>query len=101
MKRVVALVEASPLYLSPRAKRIESRLTGEQRLVLNAEPSQQAARFKAAGVGDVRLWDLPYTTLQRRLALKPRCRHPATFGLRAVHEQLPAAVRSIKGASCI
>ena len=48
---------------------IESRLTGEQRLVLNAEPSPQAARFKAAGVSDVRLWDLPYTTLQRRLAL--------------------------------
>jgi tetratricopeptide (TPR) repeat protein len=75
---VVALIEASPLYVSPRAKRIESRLTGEQRLVLNAEPSPQAARFKAAleaafktaGVGDVRLWDLPYTTLQRRLALK-------------------------------
>ena len=46
-------------------------MTGEQKLVLNAEPSQQAARFKAAGVGDVRLWDLPYTTLQRRLALEP------------------------------
>ncbi|MEI8374773.1 MAG: hypothetical protein WCJ35_18265 [Planctomycetota bacterium] len=71
LKRAVVLVEASPLYLSPRAKRVESRLTGEQRLVLNAEPSQQAARFKAAGVSDVRLWNLPYTTLQRRLALEP------------------------------
>ncbi len=66
LKRAVALVEASPLYLLPRAKRIESRLTGEQKLVLNAEPSQQAARFKAAGVDDVQLWELPYTTLQRR-----------------------------------
>ena len=72
LKRAVALVEASPLYLSPRAKRIESRLTGEQRLVLNAEPSRQTARFKAAGVGDVRLWELPYTTLQRRLTLEPQ-----------------------------
>jgi tetratricopeptide (TPR) repeat protein len=71
VKRAVALVEASPLYLSPRARRIESRLTGEQRLVLNAEPSQQAARIKSAGMGDVRLWELPYTTLQRRLALGP------------------------------
>ncbi|MGA2255818.1 MAG: tetratricopeptide repeat protein [Thermoguttaceae bacterium] len=71
LKRVIAWVEASPLYVSPRAKRIESRLTGEQRLVLNAEPSQQAAHFKAAGVGNVRLWELPYTTLQRRFALEP------------------------------
>ncbi len=75
LKRVVALVEASPLYLSPRTRRIESRLTGDQRLVLNAEPSQQAARIKTSGVGDVRLWELPYTTLKRRLALQP----PAVF----------------------
>jgi hypothetical protein len=72
LKRVVALLESSPIYLSPRAERIEARLTGEKRLVLSAAPSRQAARFKAAGVGDVRLWDLPYTTLQRRLALEPR-----------------------------
>ena len=72
LKQVAALVEASPMYLAPRAKRIESRLTGERKLVLNAEPSQQAARIRAAGVGDVRLWDLPYTTLQRRLAMTSR-----------------------------
>ena len=59
LKRAVALLEASPLYLSPRAQRIEARLTGEKRLVLNAEPTQQAAHWRAAGVGDVRLWDLP------------------------------------------
>jgi len=71
LKRTVALVESSPLYLSPRAKRVESRLSGEQRLVLNADPSRQAARFKAAGMDDVRLWNLPFTTLKRRLALDP------------------------------
>ncbi len=72
LKGVVALVESSPLYLSPRARRIESRLTGEQRLVLNAEPSQQAARFKAAGVAKAEIWQLPYRTLERRLALGPK-----------------------------
>ena len=91
LKRAVALVEASPLYVSPRAKRVEQRLTGEQRLVLNAEPSQQAARFKAAGVGDVRLWDLPYTTLKRRLDLGPDAVFAASPGLCAVHEQPRAA----------
>jgi len=70
LKQVVALIEASPMYVSPRAKRIQLRLTGELRLVLNAEPSRQKARFEAAGVGHSRLWELPYTTLQRRLALK-------------------------------
>jgi tetratricopeptide (TPR) repeat protein len=69
LKRAVALVEASPLYLEPRSKRVESRLSGKLRMVLNAEPSQQAAHFKAAGVGEVRLWEQPYTTLKRRLAL--------------------------------
>jgi tetratricopeptide (TPR) repeat protein len=71
LKHAVALVEASPLYLEPRAKRIESSLAGERKMVLNAEPSRQAKSFQAAGVGDVRLWDLPYTTLQRRMAVKP------------------------------
>jgi tetratricopeptide (TPR) repeat protein len=69
--RAVALIEASPLYVSARAGQIQSRLAGEQRLVLNVGASQQAARFKAAGVGDVRLWELPYTTLQHRRALGP------------------------------
>jgi tetratricopeptide (TPR) repeat protein len=71
LKRAVALIEASPMYLSPRAKRIESRLTGEQRLVLSAEPSQLAVRFQGSGVGHVRLWELPYLTLKRRLAVGP------------------------------
>jgi len=71
LKHVVALVEASPLYLEPRAKRIEASLAGDRKLVLGAKPSQQAARLKAAGVGDVRLWELPYATLQRRMAMTP------------------------------
>jgi len=71
LKRVVAWVEASPIYCSPRAKRIEARLTGNQKLVLNAEPSQQGDHLKAVGLSDARLWNLPYTTLQRRLASDP------------------------------
>ena len=54
LKHAVALVEASPLYVEPRAKRMEASLAGERKMVLNAEPSQQAARFKAVGIRDVR-----------------------------------------------
>jgi tetratricopeptide (TPR) repeat protein len=69
LNKVVALVDASPIYLAPRAKRVASNLTGDNRLVLDAEPSQQRERFKAAGMDQdhVRLWELPYRTLQRRL----------------------------------
>ena len=72
LKHTAALVEASPLYIEPRAKRMEASLAGERKMVLSAEPSQQAERFKAAGVGDVRIWELPYSTLQRRMAMNPR-----------------------------
>jgi len=63
------LIEASPIYITPRVRRIEARLAGKQTLVLNAEPSQQAARIKTAGVSDLRIWQLPYRTLQRRMAM--------------------------------
>ena len=70
LKHAVVLIEASPLYMEPRAKRVEATLAGDRKLVLSAEPSQQADRFKTAGMSDVRLWDLPYTTLERRMGLK-------------------------------
>jgi tetratricopeptide (TPR) repeat protein len=68
LKHAVAWIESSPLYMAPRAKRIEMRRTGDQKLVLNAEPSPQAARFKAAGVAETQMWQLPYLTLKSRLA---------------------------------
>jgi hypothetical protein len=72
VKHAVALIEASPLYLEPRAKRMEASLTGDQKMVLSTNPTAQAAHFKAAGATDARLWDLPYTTLQRRMAMRPQ-----------------------------
>lgn len=64
---VVALLEASPAYLACRMAMIESRLTGEQKVVLSADPSAQAERFAAAeGIKAVRLWTLPYDTLRTR-----------------------------------
>ena len=71
LKQAVALIEASPLYVEPRAKRMEESLAGDRKMVLNAEPSQQAKNFKAAGIGDVRMWEVPYATLQARMAMGP------------------------------
>jgi hypothetical protein len=72
LKRAVALVEASPLYLEPRAKRMEASLAGERKMVLSTDPSRQAEQFKKAGASDARLWDLPYATFQRRMEMGPR-----------------------------
>jgi hypothetical protein len=61
--RVVALIEASPTYLSRRMQLIEARLAGKQRAVLSTSPSAQADRWRScAHVGEVRLWKLPYET---------------------------------------
>ena len=48
LKHVAALLEASPDYLSRRMKLLESRLAGEQRMVLTTAPSEHAERWKAA-----------------------------------------------------
>jgi tetratricopeptide (TPR) repeat protein len=60
-------VEASPLYLSLRAKLLESHLAGKDSLVLSADPAAQADRLKtAAGAAEAGLWRLPQETLRRR-----------------------------------
>jgi tetratricopeptide (TPR) repeat protein len=72
LKQVVALVEASPACLARRMKLVESRLVGQQKMVLTAAASAQAERLEAVpGIAAVRLWTLPYETLQRRLQLGP------------------------------
>jgi hypothetical protein len=69
---VVALLEASPAYLSQRMKLLEGRLTGDERLVMTTDPSAQAERFKACQhVVDVRLWELPYQALGQECQLGP------------------------------
>jgi hypothetical protein len=69
LKHVVALVEASPAALSKRFRLIETQLAGPQKMVLTAQPSQQAARLKAApGVAAVELWAFPFAVFQERLA---------------------------------
>lgn len=61
---VVALVEASPLYLSRRMKVLESRLTGDQRMVLATDASAQAQRWKDhPQVADAQLWTMPFETI--------------------------------------
>ena len=64
------LLEASPPSLTRRMQTLQSRLTGDRRMVLGASPTASARRWKAAAAGiEPRLWALPFATLRYRAAL--------------------------------
>jgi tetratricopeptide (TPR) repeat protein len=67
LKRTVVLAEASPWSVSRRMKLVEAHMAGEKKLALTVDASGQASRWKACPqVADVRLWDLPYVTVERQ-----------------------------------
>ena len=69
-QKVVVLMETSPSYLTKRMKLVESRLSGEDRLVLTAAPEEQAASFKSSPqVVEVRHWEMPYQTILQTIEL--------------------------------
>ena len=72
-QKVVVLMETSPSYLTKRMKLVESRLSGEDRLVLTAAPEEQAASFKSCPqVVEVRRWEIPYATILQAIELGQR-----------------------------
>ncbi len=61
LKHVVALIEATPHGLSRRMALVESRLAGQQKMVLTSPASQLAEQLKKVPhVEDVRLWTHPF-----------------------------------------
>ncbi|HVA50721.1 MAG TPA: hypothetical protein VNH11_30530 [Pirellulales bacterium] len=64
VQNMLALIEASPIYLTQRAALLESELTGDQKMVLSVDASAVAERVKKCKhVKDVELWSLPYERL--------------------------------------
>jgi hypothetical protein len=71
LAEVVALVEASPGFLSRRMQIVESHLSGDRRIRLYVEPSRIAdAAREHPRVKDAAIWTLPYETraAQREMA---------------------------------
>lgn len=78
---VEALVVAQPASLSRRMALVQSKLVGEQRMVLACSPARIAARLENLdGIAGVRLWERPFATksqlgqltrqqVQRKLAM--------------------------------
>ncbi|MCE9545127.1 MAG: tetratricopeptide repeat protein [Planctomycetia bacterium] len=60
LKQVLALVEADPWYLSRRMKTVESRLSGDRKLVLNVAPTPLMEQLlKSPHVSQARVWLWP------------------------------------------
>ena len=87
LEKVTALLEASPGYLSRRMKLLESQLARENRMVLSTSPSEVAAKLHdTKHVGEVKLWPLPFTTLEQRATATPELLHAAQL------ERLPFSI---------
>jgi hypothetical protein len=67
---VVPFLVADPLELTKRARQVEAKLKGDERMVLTVRPAELAARLKSVPeLAEPRLWDLPYRTLRDQLSL--------------------------------
>ncbi len=67
LQKVVALIVTSPAALSARMAMFENKLSGDERVVLTADPSDVAERLKdVEGLSDVRLWQRPFETMLER-----------------------------------
>lgn len=71
LEEVIALVDATPAYLSHRMKLLEGALVGEQKLVLTANPSALATELlESPGIRGIGLWTLPYQAFAARSQLQ-------------------------------
>jgi tetratricopeptide (TPR) repeat protein len=90
LKRVTALVEASPAYLAQRMKLLELHLTGQQQMLLSADPSDLVERLKKCdSLADARLWTLPYERLARRAKLDSKGRELVRGALKPFRQPMP------------
>ncbi len=65
LQHIVALVEASPMYISHRMQLVESEIPGKETLVLAAHPSLLAERVKShPSITSVQAWRLPYERMK-------------------------------------
>lgn len=80
LEKVVAYVVADPFDLTRRARQLESKLAGDDRLALSVRASELTERVKSLeGVADVQIWAFPFSTLNEQLTLGRSARHAAAM----------------------
>ena len=71
LKRVVAMIDATPAYLSERMANIEAAMSGGSKLVLTSRPSLMKTELRnCKGITSIMIWTLPYEAFVRRQKLK-------------------------------
>ena len=85
LKSLVALVDATPGYLSQRMRILESALLGEQKIVLSVAPTPLATAVRRCqGISQVEIWTQPYEAFRRSVSnLTPDS--PEIIGLAQEH----------------
>jgi hypothetical protein len=80
LKVVSPSIVSDSFNLSRRARQVETKLKGDDHLVLSSQPSELAERLKKSpGLGDPRLWDVPFRILRDQLTLGRSARHRAAL----------------------
>ena len=80
LEKMIVLLEACPGYLERRMKLLESQLSGRDRMTLSTSPTALADKLRdMKHVGQIKLWALPYETLEQRRTLPPELRRPAAL----------------------
>jgi hypothetical protein len=100
LRQATVNIVADPFDLTRAAFQLDRKLTGENRVVLSTSPAAVAERLKSVpGLGDVQLWDLPFTTLRNALnmgasarlkeamAFEPFAWRPRLWKARVLHFQ--------------
>jgi tetratricopeptide (TPR) repeat protein len=100
LRRVTANVVAGPFDLSRRAQALQTKLSGDDRLVLTSRADELAGKLAAvSAIADVRMWGTPFETWrdqlripiavrrQWALAFEPFARRPTLWKARVLHFQ--------------
>jgi hypothetical protein len=70
LRSLVAMVDATPGYLSQRMRILEGALLGNQKMVLSTTPSSlSTALRRCRGISRVEIWTLPYEAFMQRSSL--------------------------------
>lgn len=100
--KITILIDSSRGYFAPKMRLLQQRLTGKDRTILFRDPVEQARHFaKVLGprLGDVRPWNLPYST-ETLLFTSPAFTQATLYPLRPFDGSLPllyARVAQLKG----
>ena len=84
LRSLVAMLDATPGYLSQRMRILETALLGEQKMVLTTAPSSISTTLRRCrGISRVQIWPMPYEAFEQRSTLTPQS--PQIQGLAREH----------------